>query len=191
MIIGVDIDGVLAEFVQAFAEYYNSKHGTKVSKEHFFSYNFWEVLGGTRESAVREVMQFYETAYFRGIQPIRGSQEGVAALSQHQLVVITSRPHVVHDETKKWVERHFPQMFKGIYLTNEWSEAGKSQMKPDVCLELGVDVMIEDSLEYAVQCAGKGLMVLLLNQPWNRASELPERVAIAHSWRDISRYLKT
>jgi len=42
--IGIDIDEVLAHFLEAYISFYNEKHGTSFKRGDFFSYKFWEVM---------------------------------------------------------------------------------------------------------------------------------------------------
>lgn len=54
MRIGVDFDDVLADFLP----YHNEKYGTSFNFGGFFSFKYWEVIGGSREDAVRKVRDF-------------------------------------------------------------------------------------------------------------------------------------
>lgn len=45
--------------------------------------------------------------------------------------------------------------------------------KSDFCLIYGAKTHIEDSPKQAIDCANKGILVLLMNQPWNQAKYNP------------------
>ena len=61
MKIGLDMDEVITEFVMGFLKFYNEKFNKDIKFENWTSYNFWEVVGGTREELVELVDEFYET----------------------------------------------------------------------------------------------------------------------------------
>lgn len=183
MLIGIDLDNVLADLAPALIKFHNNFFDASLEVNQIFSHNLWQVWGGTPEETIEKVYNFYKSDYFKNILPVNGSVEGVTDLARnHNLVVITSRPHFLADETKSWVYKHFTDKFSGIHLTNQFS-LGESRKKSEICSELGVDVLIEDSLEFAMDCATK-TKVLLFDSPWNQ-KELPDGIIRVHSWKDI------
>tara|TARA_Y100000310_G_scaffold209958_1_gene210571 strand:- start:1331 stop:1912 length:582 start_codon:yes stop_codon:yes gene_type:complete len=184
MIIGLDVDDVLASFVSALLVYHNDEYGTNLSVSDIKSYNLGEAWGGTKEESIKKVYDFYRSPYFRDIQPVEGSKEGIELLSRkHELVTITSRPNEIYNETIEWLNLHFPEKILEHYFTNEWHKSGNNnRSKSDVCLELGIDVIIEDCLAYAKDCASNGIKVILLDRPWNKSNGLPDKVTRVESW---------
>jgi len=186
MIIGIDIDDVLADFMNSMIKYHNNKYNTGYSREDFKSYNLWETLGGNEEDAVKKIYDFYHTSHFDNIPPTEGSQEAVDKLSKdNTLRVITSRPYDIHDQTLSWLDRYFLGKFEEAHFTNEWAGGiGKPTRKKDVCKEHNVDILVEDSLAYAKECASDKTRVYLMNKPWNQ-SELSNKITRVNSWKDI------
>ena len=187
MLIGVDLDEVLADLLSAFIRYHNEKYGTSLQREDFRSYDLWKAWGGTLEDAVQKVKDFYKTDYFRNINPVQGSIEVIDTLSKtNELIVITSRPHYIRRETKNWIEHYFPEKFSKVYfVTNPYQPGIYKRSKSDICAELGVNILIEDCLDYARECASRGTSVFLLDSPWNRSEELPSGVMRVKSWNEI------
>jgi uncharacterized HAD superfamily protein len=75
-------------------------------------------------------------------------------------------------------------------LTNQYfGLPEKVRSKADVCRELGVGVMIEDSMSQAKEIAASGCRVLLLDCPWNQG-DLPENVTRIYSWKEIVAHLR-
>jgi len=74
-----------------------------------------------------------------------------------------------------------------VYFTNHYSkkELNETKKKSNICIELGVELLIEDSLDYAFECSSEKIKVLLLDKPWNKADKLPAGVTRVHSWREI------
>ena len=155
LIIGIDIDDVLTDFMNSFVEYHNGRYGTNYLREDFKSYHLWETIGGNEEEIVKKVNDFNHTSYFDKILPTEGSQNAVELLRKdNELRVVTSRPYNVHDQTLSWLERYFSDKFEEVHFTNEWAGGiGKPTRKKDVCSEHNIDFLIEDSLEYAKECA--------------------------------------
>ena len=187
MLIGVDLDEVLADLLSAFIRYHNDKYGTSLDREGFHSYDLWKAWGGTREDAVQKVKDFYKTKYFKNITPLSGSVRGIDILCKtNELIVITSRPSYVEEETKEWINYYFPDKFSDIYfVANPYQPGIYKRKKSDICRELGVDVFIEDCFNYARDCANNGTHVFLFDSPWNRSGKLPTGVVRVKSWGEI------
>ena len=193
MKIGVDLDEVLADFVSPLLEYHNEKYKTNLTEEKVHSYYFWEVWGGTRKEAIEKIQDFLTTDYFKNIQPILGSQEGIEILSKkHELILITSRPISIRNETLTWLNKYFPNKFseEKIYFTAKAHLQKNIKAKANICLEQGIELLIEDNLDYAKESVLNGTRVLLFDYPWNQADDLPERIKRVYSWQDILENIK-
>ena len=192
MKIGVDLDEVLAGLLSPVVAFHNDKYGTSLSREKFLSFKFWEVWGGTEEETSKKLHEFYKTHYFRNMLPVSDSRKGVSILAKgNELFVLTSRPKVLYNETLEWIEKHFTGKVSGGYFTNEFEKkVGDVKTKSEICAELGIGLMIEDFLGYAVECASNGIKVLLLDCPWNQSDNLPAGVTRVHSWQEIVEKLK-
>src|SRR3989344_3887357 len=186
MIIGIDMDEVLAELLEAYLEYHNQNYNTKIQKKDMFSYHFHEVFGGSEEETQQKLGYFFKSERFQKIQPITGALQIIPQLAkEHQLCIITARPNIIRQETELWLTKHFPNAFQSINLTNQWHGVGKKQTKSEVGTKNKIDIMIDDSLYHAVDCASKGIYVLLadFDYPWNKTSEkMLENIKRVHSW---------
>ncbi len=187
MNIGIDLDEVLSDFLSALITFHNNTYGTSLKREEFVSYKFWKIWGGTKKEAIKKVHDFYRTNYFKKIKPILKSQEVVNELKKkgNKLFVITSRQNEVSQETLDWVNKHFPNVFTNIYFTNSYSLSGKILTKEKISDQLSIDVLIEDSLEYALQCLGLNRKILLFDCSWNSMRKLPEGVFRVYKWEEI------
>lgn len=189
MNIGVDVDDVLAELMQTYLDYHNEHYSTKVQKKDMFSYAFHEVFGGTEQESRDKVLDFYETDFFHNLKLVPGAKEGISQLAEkHQLCVITARPPTIQKQTKQWLNKHFQDSFHCINLTNQWySTPDKQRTKSQVGKEQKIQIMIDDSLHHALDCAAQGIFVLLvdLGYPWNQSKNLPSNVKRVKSWEEI------
>ncbi len=200
MIIGVDLDDVLGDFVGGLCQYHNREYGTSFKKDDFHSFKFWEVWGGNKKQAVDKVSDFYETPEFKNLEPMEGAQEAVDYLSQdHELRVVTSRPPFIEkdgepifleEKTKKWLDENFPNKFSEIYFANnDYIEGSKkTKEKLEYCLDSDIDILVEDALQHMEKyCQNKITKVFLSDSPWNQGKELPENVERVYSWDEIVR----
>jgi uncharacterized HAD superfamily protein len=125
------------------------------------------------------------------VVPVENSVEEVAKLSlKHDLVVITSRALWIEDITTDWINKYFPNMFKKIVQTNQFSKADENKKKKsDICSMLNVSILIDDGPEYCEDCAQAGFKVYLYDRPWNTDIELHKNVTRVFGWKDISKRL--
>lgn len=187
MKIAFDLDEVLAHFLPAFIKYHNDQYQTEFTVEEFTSYHFWDVLGGTMEETMEKVYDFHATEYFDNIEPIEEAFQAIKELKDlHELVIITSRQLDIQDQTYEWIDTHFPDTFSEIYFANHHAfNNGQKLNKADICKELRIEALIEDSLEYSLECAPVVKKIYLLDQPWNQSKKLPSNIERVYGWERI------
>ncbi|EGN92424.1 hypothetical protein SERLA73DRAFT_99345 [Serpula lacrymans var. lacrymans S7.3] len=98
--------------------------------------------------------------------PVPGAREGVQALRDagFRLVIVTARSGTVRDGSWKWVEKWFGGLFDTIVCTGQFEDAHSKSAKghevttklskKEVCTNIGAKLLIDDSLENALNCAG-------------------------------------
>jgi uncharacterized HAD superfamily protein len=187
MKIGIDIDDVTSEFFSPFLEYVNKINGTSIKFEDITVYRSWEIMGVSQEKSLKSSDDFHAAGCLLYVNLIEGSKESINKLSQeHEVVFITSRPphweKTTHEFLKKH-ELHFPVHFA------EHLSVKVNKKKSEICLEHGVNIMIEDSKEHALDCAEKGIKVFLLDKPWNQNFE-HENVERVRGWKEILEILE-
>jgi uncharacterized HAD superfamily protein len=187
MIIGIDIDDVLADSMPSLLVWYNSEHGTHYVKDQVHHFQLEKTWGGTHKAAknlIRE--QYFQSRMFDKILPINGALEAVTTLSKnHELVAVTGRTPEINHKTRKWLDKYFPKLFLKLYSNEDWANAGPFGPKLNICKNNNVDLLIEDSIETASKCAAEGIKVLLFDQPWNQSDDLPENLIRVKNWQDI------
>ena len=191
--LAVDLDECCCGYVPAFARFSNARHGTvSLDLQDFTSYMFWEVPKcrlASRESAMERVYEFHASPFFEQIEPIPGAAIALDHLKRSfELHVVTSRQADIEHQTRAWVERHFPNTFTAMHFGNHFGKSGAKVSKPDMCRKIGAVALIDDSLDYATQCAADGLPVFLFGEyPWNRSEgALDERITRVASWRIVA-----
>ncbi len=68
--------------------------------------------------------------------------------------------------------------------TEEYKKAKNIKEKAIVCSDCKVDLIVEDSLTHAIECAKRGIKVILFDKPWNQAS-LAENITRVKDWNEI------
>jgi len=190
MKIGIDLDEVLVEYLAVLIDHHNATYNTSLTKEQFKSYKFWEIWGGTREEAIQKVYTFYQTADFKNLKPLPHSQKTIDILKQnHELFVITSRPHDIREITKELIDEHFPNTFSNIIFANHYSQNGEEITKKQICDSVGIEILIEDSLDYALECLNEKRKIFLFDYPWNQSEKLPAGIHRIKSWKEILRHI--
>lgn len=188
MIIGVDLDEVLAALMPQLIEYHNYLYKTSYVFDDFKSFYLWKTWGGTRKETDKKIWNFYDSELFDDTLPIEGAREGIEVLAKrHKLAIITSRPQEIKGKTQKWLRKYFPDKFSAVHFAYNFSHGkGKSKKKLAICKDLGVEVLIEDCLENVmdIENVSSKTKVILLDRPWNR-SRLPKNVTRVFSWKEI------
>ena len=187
MLIAIDLDEILAETLEGVILFHNKTYDTALSTKDFHSYRWWEVWGGTREEAVNKFLQFTKSDFFKKLLPFKDAVDAVSLLAQkHELIVLTSRQTELETETREWIKKYFPNKFKSVHVLNhaDWATKGKTLTKKEVCKKLGVNVLIEDNLDYANECAAENVKAFLINYPWNKG-ECNKGVTRVNSWEEI------
>lgn len=186
MRIGVDIDDVLADFVPSFITYVNSVKGTSFTKEQLYSYYIPVLLGGTAQQSKELIFDFYNDASFENISPLKHSQDAISTLSKkHKLTLITARPDFLKSKTLNWIQKHYQTAFSDIHFSyNHYSKYGKLK-KYEICQKENINILIEDSPEYAKEVARLGKEAYLIDAPWNKTKSLPKNVKRVKTWKTI------
>ena len=186
MLIAIDVDGVLANFIPSIADFHNYSYGTNLKKDDFFSLNLHKVWGGTREEDIKKVDEYGESVYLDRLKPVNKSIECINKLKEkNKLIIITSRPDKIYEKTKDWIDKYFSGAFLKIYFAYNYERMNPSPKKEDICFELGADFIIEDNLNHAIDCAEKGIKSILIDQPWNQSDELRKNIIRVKDWSEI------
>ncbi len=189
MNIGVDMDSVIAEIMRPLDYFHNRKYNSTISYEDHLVYDLSSVWACSGEEVYKRIFEFYDSPEFLNTLPVEGSQNGIKELARmHNLHLITSRPHEVEQKTKHWLNSFFPHVFASVTHTNQVSRngKGKGEKKSTIGKQMKIDIMIDDHVSYAFDCADNEITTLLFEAPWNRNYKIShphiQRVA---TWKEI------
>jgi uncharacterized protein len=186
MTIGIDIDGVLADSMPKFLEFYNNLHNTSFVNEHFHTYNWGEVFGTTKEKALEIYDSFCNAGHLKNLDIMAGAVAGIKKIKgKHELVVITGRAMTQKNDTEYWLQKHFPDSFAKIFYIRKRILDPVIKNKFEICKEVKADIMIEDDIEYVNSFTARGTKILLFNHPWNQNVGETDNLVRVHSWEQI------
>ena len=186
MLIAFDMDEILSLFVDSYMKYHNRVYGTTLKRDDVHTYSFHKILNIPLDENVKRVNAFYEQPEFFEIQPHPDCLEHMKKLGVlgHELIIITSRQLIGEDETRAWLDKHFPNMFSQLHMMDGHVKTERAGGKGALCEELGVDVFIEDSAANA-NSAKSVKKVFLLSYPWNRKAKLADNVERVNNWDEL------
>lgn len=165
MRVGVDLDGVVVNFVDALRSSWGLDPTEFLDP---FKWEIWECWGMTKENFVRWSDESYETHLFYKAEPYPGAVEALHELHElgHSVHIVTARHHPVgRRDTVAWLEDH------GVHYDSLTFSDDKT------CVP--VDVFVEDNLPNAEACAKAGVKSFLMDRPWNQAdTEVPRVITM-------------
>lgn len=171
MIIGVDMDDVLVEYVRSFLNFNNERNKTNLSFEDFTNIS----------KSVDKDNSFFRSDFFKKMEICKDAAKVIKKLAEkNNLFIVTARQAEWKDSTEKFVNENFPNCFRGIFFAGDIHKTGKK--KEDIYD--GMDVIIEDNRNHAFECAKKGMKVFLIDKPWNKNLEHDNIIRVSN-WKEI------
>jgi len=189
MKIGIDIDGVVLNYMKGYLEFYNQEKNTNYKSEDIFSQDFGKSFNTSLEEARETVRLFRKTDIFKNLDLIEGAKEGILGLERNNdICFITARHESVKQTTRGVFGKIFPDKNFEIFFSGELWGSGKT--KGEICLELGINIMVEDNVDYALDCAQNGVKVFLLDTPWNKDYTKHENLIKVKDWTELIKFLE-
>ncbi|MBI2044530.1 hypothetical protein HYT23_00575 [Candidatus Pacearchaeota archaeon] len=145
------------------------------------------------DELIEEVEKFFLSKDFSNLPPFEDAVRVVKRLAViYNLTIITARHSAIHEHTKAWLAKHFPDTFQTINFAHfgKWGYPHKIS-KVEKMRENGVSILIDDALYNILPAAGAGIKALLYGDyPWNKEIiALPKNVKRAKDWKAVERIL--
>jgi 5'(3')-deoxyribonucleotidase len=110
MRLGIDLDGVVANFTKGWMAFYNEQFDTELVEAD--SKNWGDLVNLTH---FRDIDEFWAwssdldgRSVFWHLEPFPGAVEALRDLSEvgHAIVIVTTKPTFAVDDTHEWINRH-------------------------------------------------------------------------------------
>lgn len=188
--IGTNFGDALVGYTASLMNFHNEKYGTSYVRDQIVSCDLGLLWNCTDQETLRRVYEFTHSEFHTAIAPIGGAVEAVRSLSkQHTFVIVTARDKQLEIPTFELLKKHFEYNIKNVHF-QYMQGINVLGTKGDVCIKVGVNVFIEDSLKNALNISRAGIPVLLLDAPWNQYDVLPKNIRRVFSWEQILREIE-
>lgn len=187
--VGIDLDGVLYDFVGAFKTFCEprvSRDLPDATKWDF--YHEWGLTDEIFDSWLYEAT--VKNNIFEKNDPIKNAVEGWQALKDMGLTIhiLTHRFHPAHEQTCRWLNRH------GFITNNLHFGTNKKILRN---LATGDSAAVDDHFNYYQDYQKIGVKAFMLTQPWNvnhegrRVSDLLEFAKYVDVYNEYQRIYKS
>lgn len=198
-IISIDIDDVLADSAKAFVAFSNKHWGTTLTVDDYTEdwAKMWQVE--RNDAGITEVRNRAEKymSHIVNHDSLNAYDALVQLKKTYDLIVVTSRRTSMKGDTLKWIESHFPNIFKEdkIYFAGMWDTISFdtfTQTKGDILNSLGADYHIDDQPKHCLAALKHRIQPLLFGDySWNRDEELPDEIVRVKNWSAVLRYFES
>ncbi len=174
--LGIDIDGVIANtqplIIAELNDYFNKTYTIN---------DFYKITPEKAYNIDRKQLHSFiaerELKLIQSVRPVDGAVPAIQKLGKRcQITIISARTPGFYDQTTQWLKINGIKYDKVVLLGNH--------DKRKACLEEGVQLFIEDSLNNAIQVSSCGIPVFLFNATYNQG-DTPPLVQRVYSWREI------
>jgi uncharacterized HAD superfamily protein len=172
--LGFDIDGVIANFTQPLLDVIKENYGLNLKISDIYTFNLNIVLGITKNEGTTLIHQTLK----KDLPLIFGAKETLEKLSRqgHHIYLLTGRYEFLRDITQSWLkEKGIPYTQLHMLNMGEKYLANIQQM----------DLIVEDSLEDALEWCQRVKTVLIFDQPWNRTLNVRSLTRRVYNWNQI------
>lgn len=191
--IAIDIDEVLADFASSWVAFSNKKWKTNLTVADYDE-DWMRVWGvDVKEFKQRAGLHLQE----RLVANLQHDDAALPVLGKlnddYNLLIVTSRPTKMREDTLQWLADHFPLFEEGnVHFAGFWDAADEHSIhktKGELAKQLGADFLIDDQLKHCNAAAANGITSLLFGDySWNQADSLPKGVTRVSNWAAVERF---
>jgi hypothetical protein len=178
--IAVDVDSTLHHYWDQFAAIAKKRFGVELAYETQLT---WEISRLRPEQAKACLDESHTEPHILAAEPYPGAVETIRKWHEagHFIQITSHRTRAAHDATARWLER----------IDLPYDELHCSDDKVARCLELGIDVLIDDSPATLLKAAEAGITPATIVHPWNRDLCEEEDIVCAPDWPTLAQRLET
>lgn len=172
--IALDIDSTLHDYWPLFRRVVRERHGLDLPYEH---QREWGTTLLPRDDVVACVEETHSDENILAAEPYPGAVETVSAWHRtgHWIHITSHRREHARTATARWLER----------IGMPYDDLHCSFDKVTRCVELGIDVLVDDSPVNLVKAKRAGLVAATLIHPWNEEVVTAGDAIGAISWADM------
>jgi len=171
--VAIDIDEVLVKFLFPMTRF----HKRTITRPKY-SYVYREIFDIDEPASQKMVHDFYQSKAFTELTPIIGSQKAMYNLREryNKMYIVTGRQDMAREETERWIDMYFPDVFDDVILTNSYTP--NEIHKVDICRALNIGLLIDDNKGICDRCIENDISALNFIgddegvYPWCEESEI-------------------
>tara|TARA_B100000508_G_C11458460_1_gene277966 strand:+ start:1526 stop:2122 length:597 start_codon:yes stop_codon:yes gene_type:complete len=187
-IIGVDVDGVLLKWEEAFDDFMAGQGLTKKDQGHFDLRKHYPDVPA--EALNTYISVFNESAYMRYLEPMDGAVEYVTKLAEegYRFSVVTSQ--TLNKVANRAREDNLKEVFGDVFEDFTFLETGQGKYFALQKFDMET-IWIDDKPDNVESGKVLGLVPILLDLPHNRSYNNKQmNIQRANSWKDIYDIIK-
>ena len=180
--IAIDIDDVIADSTESVRLLANKRTGSNLTKDHYrIPGEYWGYYERVwREHGLQDKVSFLNLDNDMAVDQLHvpllaGAEFGVSVLLQkEEVILMTSRDPSWELATERWIKHHFGNKCPKIYFAKNHKYSSE-KTKGELCLELGVNWLIDDNVEHCLSAVKVGVGAVLFGEyGWhqNKPNEL-------------------
>ena len=172
--IGLDIDSTLHHYWDLFRSVVRDRFGVDLVYE---DQTDWGITRIPPEHVREAVSETHSDVNIAAAEPYPGAVETIRAWHEqgHWIHVTSHRAESCGPATAQWLEQvGIP--FDDLHCS--WDKVTR-------CVELGIDVLVDDSPVNLERARGEGILGATILHPWNRELAGEDGIVVASDWDDL------
>ena len=172
--IALDIDSTLHDYWPLFQRVVRERHGLDLPYE---EQRDWGTILLPRDEVVACIEETHSNENILGAEPYPGAVETVSAWHRagHWIHITSHRRDYAREATGQWLER----------IGMPYDDLHCSFDKVSRCVELGIDVLVDDSPVNLIKANNAGIVAATLIHPWNEEVVAAGHATGAVSWDEL------
>jgi uncharacterized HAD superfamily protein len=175
--IAIDIDSTLHHYWTQFQEAAKRRFGVDLP----YAERAWNIDELRPEQVKALVAETHRERQILAAEPYPGAVEAVRAWHEagHFIHITSHRTTDAHGATAQWLER----------IGLPYDELYCSEDKVSRCVEIGIDLLIDDSPVNLLAAVDAGIAAATIAHPWNREICEEEDIVCAPDWTQLAALL--
>jgi uncharacterized protein len=177
--IAIDIDSTLHHYWDLFRSIVSERYGVDLAYE---DQTDWGITKIPQEYVREAVSETHSDQNIAGAEPYPHAAETVRAWHEqgHWIHITSHRAESCAPATARWLEEvGIP--FDDLHCS--WDKVTR-------CVELGIDILVDDSPVNLARARDEGILGATILHPWNREFDGQDGVVVANDWKELRERLE-